>query len=148
MNELKGFRQLNRRLRSLDAKLAEKVLRRGSARMAQVITKEMKQAAPRNKGNLRKSITYSNKRVRNGGYFARVGAFRTSKRSGFYAKFLEFGTKGHVIKKASVNNQFYSEVNHPGMSAQPFIKPAFERSYRRAMSDAGKLMFKLIADLK
>jgi len=153
MNDLKGFAQLSKKLKSMDKKLAEKVLRRGSAKMAQVISKEMKQAAPRNSGNLRKSITYTNKRSRSGGYFAKVGAFKTKTANGFYAKFVEFGTSRHAIKPKnkktlSVGGNHYREVSHPGAKARPFIEPAFERARKRAVNESGRLMFKLLSSLK
>lgn len=153
MNNIKGFKELSRRLKNMEGKVAQKVVRRGSARMAQIVAKEMKQAVPRGKGNLRKSITYSNKRNRRGGFSAKVGAFRTARADGFYAKFVEFGTKKHTIrgktkKSVSVGGSQFSEVQHPGNRANPFIEPAFKRSYRRAMNESGRLMFKLIAELR
>lgn len=153
MSELKGFKELSARLKRMDSKLAQKVVRRGSARMAQTIAKEMKKNAPRKTGNLKKSITYSNKRNRQGGFSAKVGAFRTGRADGFYAKFIEFGAKKHTIKpknrKAiSFNGAVVKSVNHPGTRARPFIQRSFEQSQKRAVDEAGRIMFKLIADLK
>lgn len=53
----------------------------------------------------------------------------------FYANYVEFGTKPHVIeaknKKAlafTMNGQkvVVKKVNHPGTRAQPFVRPAFD----------------------
>ncbi len=148
MNELKGFKELAKTLQTLESKTEQKIVRRGAAKMAQIVRKEMRAAAPKKTGNLRKNIIYKNKRVKSGGYQATVGAFG----DGFYARFIEGGTKKHAIKakkgKLSVKGKVYTEIQHPGQRKKPFLEPAFKRSQKRAMDEAGKLMFKLMSTIK
>lgn len=153
MSDLKGFKELSKTLKNLDGKQKQKVVRRGNAKMAQIIAKEMKMKAPKNSGNLKKSITYNNKRMRSGGFFAKVGAFKTARADGFYARFVEFGTKKHEIKPKNrkvlrVNGGFSKSVTHKGARPKPFLESAFKSSYRRAQNEAGQLMFKLISEIK
>lgn len=148
MSELKGFKELAKVMQNLEQKTQDKIVRRGAAKMAQVVRKEMRNNAPKKTGNLRKNIMYKNKRIRSGGYQATVGAFG----KGYYARFIEGGTKSHIIKpkrgKIAIKGKVYSEINHPGQKKQPFLEPAFKRSQKRAMDEAGKLMFKLMSTLK
>lgn len=152
MSDFSGFDELARKLQSIDAKLATKVVRRGNARIAQVVAKEMKANAPVKTGTLKKSISYSNKRQRNGGFIAKVGAFTTTRYDGFYANFVEHGTDPHEIKARNKKSLSFSgrnikSVNHPGSKRKPFIKAAFERSYKRGINESGRLMFKLLSEI-
>ena len=149
MSDVKGFKELSRALKNLDSKTQSKIIRRGTAKMAQVVRKEMRANAPRKSGKLKKSISYKNRRDRRGGYTAQVGAFS----DGFYAKFIEQGTKPHVIKpkrgrSISVKRNQYTEINHPGIKANPFLERSFNKSQKRAMREAGNIMFKLMAAVK
>ena len=145
MSDLNGFKELSRALKALDKKTQAKIVRRGTAKMAQVVRKEMRANVPRQSGKLKKALKYKNSRDRTGGYTATVGAFS----DGFYAKFIEKGTKPHEIKSkrgkaVSVGGKQYKSVKHPGQKARPFMLKSFENSRRRALSEAGALMFKLM----
>lgn len=147
MSDLKGFKDLSKKLSDLEKKAGEKIVRRGAAKMGQVVRKEIRANAPRKTGKLHKQIKYTNKRVRTGGYLVKVGAFNDA----FYAKFLEGGAKPHVIpgkrsrKRPSIGGRPFTKINHPGIKATKFIEKSFKRSQSRAVSEAGKIMFKLLA---
>jgi hypothetical protein len=57
----------------------------------------------------------------------------------WYARLVEFGTRGHVIKakekRLSDGSQFYgTEVRHPGTGSQPFFFPAYRLTKKRMRS--------------
>ena len=63
-----------------------------------------------------------------------VGPRRGGGYKGYVAHILEYGAAPHVIrakaagKHLSFNGKAYSEVNHPGIAAQPFLRPAFDET--------------------
>jgi HK97 gp10 family phage protein len=149
MTRLVGFEEMNRKLRQLPGKVANKVIRKGTSKMAQVVRKEIKSRAPSRSGDLKKEIRFKITRGKNGGYSAEVGAFN----KGFYALFIEFGTNPHRIKpkgKKKVLNfggSQVSEVIHPGTNAKPFIQPGFKAAQNEAVRQAGIVVMKEINKL-
>lgn len=148
--KIEGLKELNAKLKSLATKEANRITRRGIAKMAQVIRKEMRQRAPKDTGFLRKNLAYKIKRESRGGYSATVGP----KPLAFYARFLEFGSAEHIIpnlnsrsrKPIAIGNRVFSSVDHPGTSPRPFLRPAFEAKKREAVDECGKVMWKLIEE--
>lgn len=160
--QIEGLKELHDRLNALAKKESRKIARRGIAKMAQVIQKEMKARAPVKTGYLRKSIGYKI-RQRMGQFYATVGPQRTvtaetrgTKQKkytwAYYAQFVEFGAAAHMIpnqkrrKKPTlvIGKRFVSSVDHPGVSPRPFLRPAFDATKRRAVDESGKLMWQLI----
>ena len=68
------------------------------------------------------------------------------------ARFLEYGTSPHAItadeKKAlklyPLGDVFRRSVNHPGMAAQPFMRPAFDETQGEAQTAAGQKVAEVI----
>ena len=68
------------------------------------------------------------------------------------AKFLEFGTSPHQItasqqkalKLYPLGDVFRKSVNHPGMAAQPFMRPAFDETQGEAQAKAGEKVAEVI----
>ena len=108
--EVKGLKELDRKLKQLEPKLAKKVMRKAVSAGAEVIRKEARQLAPRRTGFLIKNIIKSVKR-RGSTVVAKIG---TTKRA-FYGIFVEFGTK-------------------TGTPMKPFLRPAFDTQGRRSIS--------------
>lgn len=139
MIKLKGFEELSRKLNQIESKVSRSIVRKGTAKMAQVVRKEMRAKAPRKTGKLKKELRYKIRRKTSGGFTAEVGAFNGA----YYAKFIEKGTKMHKIragskrKVLSFRGRTVSEVEHPGISAKPFIEPAFKAAKDRAVKEAG-----------
>lgn len=150
---LHGFEKVTKNLKKLRTETRKKIVRRGAAKMAQVVRKRMRQLAPRKSGNLHKNLKYTVRRDRRGGFTARVGAFNTA----YYAKFLEGGAKPHKITVRRVKRgkiaglkiglAVYDQVDHPGTPKKPFVEKSFEQSQDKAMDEAAKLMFKLMSDV-
>jgi HK97 gp10 family phage protein len=144
MTKLIGFEEINRKLRELPSKVANKVLRKGTSKMAQVVRKEIKKRAPSRSGDLKKEIRFKITRGKAGGFAAEVGAFN----KGYYALFIEFGTSPHKIKPKGKNKILNfgggqaTEVIHPGTAAKPFIQPGFNASKNMAIEQAGIVIMK------
>jgi HK97 gp10 family phage protein len=95
--------------------------------------KEVIMGVPRDTGNLEDLITAH---VAANGLRGEVGLrTKKAKREGFYARFIEFGTKGHKVsveggsKKVLSNgdNTFGRSADIPAMPARPFLQPAWDR---------------------
>lgn len=148
MSSLKGFEQVSKRLRNMEKKAGNKVVRRGIAKMAQVVRKEMRRNAPRKTGTLRKELRYKITRSRSGGFTAKVGAFNDA----YYAKFLESGAKPHKIpkkkgKRVVLNGNVVQNIQHPGVRGTKFLSKSFTTSKSRAINEAGQVMLKELLKL-
>tara|TARA_B100001063_G_scaffold247320_1_gene292620 strand:+ start:11933 stop:12382 length:450 start_codon:yes stop_codon:yes gene_type:complete len=147
-SSIKGYEKIAKTLKNLDSKSANKVVRRGVSKMAQVVRKEMRRNAPRRTGQLNKELRYKVSRDRQGGFTAQVGAFNKA----YYAAFLENGTKPHKIPKKKgakvvLNGRVVQNINHPGTKGSKFISKSFQKSRKRAVEEGGKVMFQLMAKL-
>lgn len=148
--QISGLKELNAKLKKMASRDANRITRRGISKMAQIIRKEMRAQAPRETGDLRKNIAYKIFRDSRGCFRGKVGP----RPKAFYARFIEFGTAAHMIprkdtkgrpqKKLKIGNRVLTSVTHPGIRPKPFLRPAFEASKRRAVDEAGKLMWALI----
>jgi HK97 gp10 family phage protein len=144
--EVTGMRELDRALSVLPDNIAQKVLKQAVAAGASVMKREAKRRCPKRTGRLAKSIAMKFKRIgrgsRRGRVFYQVGPKEK------YGHLVEFGTGPHIIKP-SVNRRiklkargekvsdywglgykgrFGKKVKHPGATAQPFLRPAFDES--------------------
>jgi HK97 gp10 family phage protein len=150
MIKLNGFKEISKTLKTLETKTANKIVRKGVAKMAQIVRKDMRKRAPRKSGKLKKELRYKIVKSKKGGFTASVGAFNDA----FYANFIEKGTKRHVIKPKgkrrvlSFGGRNATEVTHPGTPAKPFIEPAFKASRDEAIKQAGKLIMRELIKLK
>lgn len=148
--KIEGLKELNAKLKNMASKEANRITRRGIAKMAQVIRKEMRQRAPKDTGDLRKNLAYKIKKEPRGGYSGTVGP----KPKAFYARFLEFGTAAHAIpnknsksrKPIKIGGRVFNTVEHPGIAPHPFLRPAFEAKKQAAVEEAGKIMWQLIEE--
>ncbi len=134
---LVGKNQIARKLKGLSGKVAGSIARRSGSAGARVIRNEARRLAPQESGNLRKAINVRVRRFQNKSgfhFYVAVDNGPSAKHDGWYAHFLEYGTQPHEIKpnKASALNLgsssavLYNVVNHPGIAAQPFMRPAFD----------------------
>jgi HK97 gp10 family phage protein len=138
---IKGLRELELALQAVPIKFARNVAR-GSLNKAGMV---YKRAAVRNlkanktmrTGALAKSIKVSTR------LFA-YSAFEAGKPVGkvavkeWYGHFIEGGTQAHEIKAVraeylSVGNGTRKSVQHPGITAKPFFRPAFDQESRNAV---------------
>lgn len=151
--KLDGLADLNKRLKKLGGKVANKVSRDAVREGAKVVRKEMRAGAPKGEtGNLRKSIRYRI-RGRKGNFRARIGV--TSKI--YYAWFLEYGTAAHTVPgkskggnrsnaKVLIDGKVFSKANHPGIRPNPFMRRAWDRSQRRTEQAIKSTLWKRIRE--
>ncbi|MFP1683341.1 HK97-gp10 family putative phage morphogenesis protein [Alloalcanivorax sp. C16-1] len=155
--EIKGLKETNRALKQLDKKVAGRIARGGTAKMAQVLRKEMRSRAPSRTGEGKKNIRYKIKKLPGGvGFRGWVGPFSEA----FYFRFIEKGAAPHFIpyqgrgrnrgkarqrKPVAFDGKVFTRVEHPGVRPQPFIRPAYEAKKREAVQEAEKRIRLMIA---
>lgn len=134
--EVTGLKELEQNLKRLPLRLQEKALVSAVRSSAGVIRDEARRLCPKGTGRLAKSIVV--KRVRKAG--TSVNYQIGSKL--FTGLFVEFGTAPHVIKGKKLGkvlrlgrwrNVYALEVKHPGASAKPFLRPAFDTKNKEAI---------------
>ena len=142
---IRGGRELQEFLSSLPAKLEQNILRSALSAGARVVAKEAKAKVPvsppnsRNArlygayaGALQKSIKVVS-RSKNGRITASV---KVGDKIAYYAKWVEFGTWAHSIKKGAKRKAGTVEtgVPHPGARPRPFLRPAFDEKQAEAVA--------------
>lgn len=133
---VKGLAQLQAALDSLPAKLERNIMRGALRAGANTLRDAAKANAPADTGALRDSIRTST-RVRRGVVVARVIAGGNKKGEPFYAHMVEFGTAAHIVKGPSVlGGKLFSNIEHPGARAKPFMRPALDNSAGAAVETA------------
>lgn len=144
--EVKGLREIEQALKRLPIELERKVLRRAVLAGAGVIRDEARRLAPVRTGALRQNIVARYHKRKNGLVRYDVGIRKGRKgMDAYYASMVEFGTSPHIIrakkKKAlGVDGRFGSVVRHPGASARPFMRPAFDSKYNEAIDKVGQVV--------
>lgn len=146
-----GLRELEKALVELGSRAGKQALLGALRDAAKPIRKAARRNAPKKSGLLRKSIKTKAAATKGGGDSAakvQIGVFRDGKKSPFYAVMIEKGAKKHRIpssskgrgKNKTKNNvrlafggRVVSSVNHPGVRARPFMKPAFEQNHKEAL---------------
>ena len=107
--KVEGLAELEARLVALGGSGARRALRRGLRAMGNVVRDAARDKSPVSTGTLRKSIVTMDAGMTPGGW-----SFSVQLRSGgFYGRFLEFGTSK--------------------MAAHPFMRPAAESAYIKAI---------------
>lgn len=135
-------------------RVAEGELRDATEDIAQRILGTQVSLVPVDQGNLRASLTY---RVSKTGIQARIGLItrgRDQRRGGkgarllatgepfsdlFYAKMIEYGTKGFTGRVRARGGRKAYNVSIPPMAPRPFIQPSFDMhrdQYIRSARDA------------
>lgn len=151
-----GVKELERNLKKLELKQAKNVLRASIRAGGRVVVKAARNNLPGNYITLRKSLTVKVKRQRSPVYIEAVVGMtvgKTAKYNGWYGHIVEFGADPHTIpatikpgssyknKTLKLNDKTYrATVNHPGLPARAFLRPAFENNVKQVeKSFSGKL---------
>lgn len=140
--EIQGLDQLYRLLQELPVRIEKNVLRGGLRAGAVVLREEAKRGVPVKSGALRDSIRVST-RSRRGIVSARISAGTRAgvarDRDAYYAHMVEFGTKPHIIRSRIAKalllqkGRYIEGINHPGARRKPFMRPAFDHAWRKAV---------------
>lgn len=145
-----GLKELNEKLAALRNDLAVRAMRMASRQAGKVFQEGMKALAPRGRGRLQETKKGEQRvhladdikvRVKvdksTGDATVTVGP---SKRTAYIANFLEFGTGSHLIMAKKGGSLFIpgvgfvKHIQHPGSAAHPFMRPAFDSLWERAVS--------------
>jgi HK97 gp10 family phage protein len=150
---VKGLADLQKFLDRLPVKLERNVMRSSMRHGANLIRNDAKARAPvgppsqKNRrlyggyaGALRDSIRVGTS-ARGGKVTAYIRAGGRNKKTGaavFYTHFLEYGTKAHNIAARvggwlKIGNLFAKAVEHPGITARPFMRPAMDTQAQAAL---------------
>ena len=83
-------------------------------------------------------------RIKNGVVTAKL---RTTGKHAFIALWIEFGTSAHRIKGKkggylAIGGGYYKSVEHPGIKARPFMRPAIDGQAQNAVVAAAEYMKK------
>jgi len=158
---VKGLADLQRMLDTLPAKIEANIMRgamRAGAKVMQDEAKALCPVGPPNEKNarlyggraglLRDSIRIKTK-LRNGTVTATVVAGGKDKKGGdaYYAHFVEYGTKPHVIRAR--NGKLLAigvpVVQHPGTRPKPFMRPALDKNVQASVQAAADYIRKRLA---
>lgn len=137
---VKGLKELQKFMDTLSPKLEANVMRSALRAGANVIKAAAKQNVPVKSGTLRDSIRVTT-RSRGGKVSASVNV---GGKKAWYAHIIEFtGAAAHKItaKKGSAlafAGGLYESVDHPGMKAKAFFRPALDAQAQNAIVEVGK----------
>lgn len=126
--ELTGTDEIIKRLEDLGKKaksVEEPALIKGGEVILSEAKNNLSKSAKRDTGNLENGLKISKIKGVAGKRYILVGFEKGDTSEIFYAKFIEWGAAPHKIK---INRGRYGGrvVNHPGISAKPFLGPAYE----------------------
>lgn len=148
-NKFIGFEDLEFYLKTFAPRIEKRILKTSLSAGAIVIKKEAKKNAPRKTGTLRKAIKH--KRLKSHVPTVRIFVDKgnKAKNDGWYAHIIEGGAKAHKItprrgKGLSIGDRVVKEIDHPGITAKPFMEPSFNSKYKEAIKAIGKSMAELI----
>jgi HK97 gp10 family phage protein len=162
---VKGLADLQKFLDRLPVKLERNVMRSSMRQGAKLIENDARARAPvgppsqKNRrlyggyaGALRDSIRVGTS-ARGGKVTAYIRAGGRNKKSGatvFYPHFLEYGTKAHDISARiagwlSFGGRFTKAVEHPGITARPFMRPAMDTQAQASVQAMATHMRALLA---
>jgi HK97 gp10 family phage protein len=116
-----------------DKKLSGKVVRGILNKAAKPIIQKAKELAPKEDGDLQKAIGTIPGRGQGKGEQVYIGPRRGGRFKGYAGHLVEYGTAPHIIRAKAAGGQlhlrgnvFAEEVQHPGATAKPFMRPAFD----------------------
>ena len=152
--DVSGIEKLDAELKKLDKKVSAKLVKKATRAGAKILLKEMKSRVAVGTGKLRKSLGILVGKMRGKGARLKVGARRgkNQRYDGFHAHFIEFGTAAHFIKKKGkgvlsvFGKVFGKEIEHPGQTAKPFMRPAADAKQTEIINAIGSELGKLIED--
>lgn len=137
----KGFEDLDAVLAGLGPKLGPQTVNKVLNKAAKPLIKRAKALSSNADvtGETTKSIGVLNNR-KNGGIS--VGPRRGNGYKGHHAHLLEYGVAPHVIRAKAEGGllhfagTFTPEVQHPGIAAQPFMRPAADETLPQVIDEA------------
>lgn len=127
---VKGLLELQAFLDQLSPKMEANIMRGALRAGCKPVLEQAKANVPVKSGVLRDTLRISSSIKKQDGKVTasvKVGGKYRGK-DAFYAPWIEFtGARPHSITgNLSINGRVFSNVNHPGMHAKPFLRPALD----------------------
>ncbi len=137
--ELKGLPEIQKLLAQLPADINKSILTDVMLKTGGIVKKEIVGRIPEGNNNKRSGnkLTTKVKVVKS----ETGGALIGFKKSGFYARFLEFGTK---VRKTLGRGRYKAGANRGSMTSKPFLQSAHESATPKAVSFFSENFAKLI----
>lgn len=138
--EVHGLKEVNNLLKDLPEKVEKRILRSMVRAGAQVVRKA---AVANLDGGTNNDIILKPSRSKSRAKKAIIISVGPTKEK-FYLKFLELGTKPHVIRRdqkkiLSTGEEIFGvEVQHPGQAAEPFLRPALDENVDKVIEAMAK----------
>ncbi len=121
---IEGLSDLQKQLEQLPVKVEQRLLRGALRAGTKVMLDQARALVPRDSGALADSLRISTRATRGGNVTAKLVA---GGKDAYYAHMVEFGTVAHKIAGPVVlNGQVRRNVQHPGATPKPFMRPAAE----------------------
>lgn len=148
--QFEGIKELDEVLAGLPGKFGDQTVDRILRKAAQPMLKRAKELSSNADvtGDTTKSIgIIANKKSNS----IKLGPRRGNGFKGYHAHLLEYGTAPHVIRAKAEGGllafagTFVKEVQHPGIAAQPFMRPAFDAEYLTAIQSVKDQCAEIIA---
>lgn len=145
--KIEGGKELEARLKDLGSKMATSISNKALRKGANVIRDEMRSLVPIRSGRLKKSIKVKKDRF-NRSNKTQTYTIGPSGPGAYIARFIEYGTSGHVVKIKSkkilavskAGEVFGREIKHPGVKAKPFIRPAYDTKKEAAVDTVASVI--------
>ena len=134
--ELEGAKELERVLKRLPLNVQKKHLRRAVRQGAALVRNEARAAAPKRSGKLRKNIRSKGRRGKR--FYVAASVFvnvaeRTPQKREISGRFMSSGGDADAEDPKDAFYWRFLEFGTKRMSAQPFIRPAADRMFRRVV---------------
>lgn len=127
--EIFGVKEMNKRLRTLQYKVRQNVMRKGMRRFTALIRNRARELAPVRTGRLKKSITSkTSSRAKTGLIIGRV--FVTTKKGVHYGHIQEYGSFVRKQPARRFMTRAYEEFNDTGLFAS-IVMAAFQEEVRK-----------------
>lgn len=147
---VKGLAELNKFLEQMPLKVANNVLR-GALRAGANVIKTEAQAQLTAHGNVKTGVLSAGLRVstRNKGGLV-AATLITKGKHGYVANWIEYGAAAHEIRPKGAKSLFFAgvfgkSVQHPGIKAKPFMRPALDMRAGAAVVAVGEYVKKRLA---
>jgi HK97 gp10 family phage protein len=132
--KFEGIQELGEVLAGLPGKFGDSVVDKILRKAAQPMLRRAKELSSNADvtGDTTKSIGIIANRKNNS---IKLGPRRGNGFKGYHAHLLEYGTAPHIIRAKAADGllsfagTFTKEVQHPGIVAQPFMRPAFDSTH-------------------
>ncbi len=144
---------LRRFFEAVPRRTGQRTITRALRKIVKPLVKEAKAKAPKDSGDLRRSIGSIADKSRTYKGSIRVGARRSARYKGHHGHLVEYGTAARVPKKGrymtfTYNGKTVKTTRTAKMPAQPFLAPAYRNQERGMIDNFGKEIREVVIDVQ